>query len=72
MQAPAAGALPEQETVMTDLHSRACETDSDDALVARLYELACGEDTGELARIDALVYERLLQAYGDDDQAAAA
>ena len=57
---------------MTDLHSRANEADSDDVLVARLYELTCGEDTGELARIDALVYERLLQAYGDDGQAAAA
>lgn len=57
---------------MTDLHAPANDTDSDDALVARLYELAGSDDSGELARIDAMVYERLLQAYGGDDQAAAA
>lgn len=56
---------------MSDLHSPS-EADSDDALVARLYELARGDDSGELARIDAMVYERLLQAYGDDDRASAA
>ncbi|MGH8085412.1 MAG: hypothetical protein ACREPV_09065 [Lysobacter sp.] len=57
---------------MTDLHSPANEVDSDDALVARLYELAGSDDSSELARIDAMVYERLLQAYGDDGQASAA
>ncbi len=56
---------------MTDLHAPN-EADSDDALVARLYELARGDDNGELARIDAMVYERLLQAYADDDQPSAA
>ncbi|MGY1424591.1 hypothetical protein [Lysobacter sp. A289] len=42
---------------------------SDDALVARLYELGDNDDSGELTRIDALVYERLLQTYGHDDEA---
>ncbi|MGY0619375.1 hypothetical protein [Lysobacter sp. A378] len=44
---------------------------SDDALVARLYELGDNDDSGELARIDALVYERLLQTYGNDGEAIA-
>ncbi|MGY0556734.1 hypothetical protein [Lysobacter sp. A421] len=42
---------------------------SDDALVARLYELGDNDDSDELARIDALVYERLLQTYGDEVEA---
>lgn len=57
---------------MTDLHAPANEVDSDDALVARLYELAGSDNNSELARIDAMVYERLLQAYGDDGQASPA
>ena len=61
-----------QEIAMTDLQVPASEVDSDDALVARLYELAGSDDRGELARIDAMVYQRLLQAYGDDDQTPAA
>jgi len=55
---------------MTDLHPPG-EAESDDALVARLYELVGSNDSGELARIDAIVHERLLQAYGDDHQALA-
>lgn len=47
------------------------DASSDDALVARLYELGENEDSGELARIDALVYERLLQAYDHDSEAVA-
>lgn len=57
---------------MTDLHSTPNDTDSDDALVARLYDLARSDDNGELDRIGALVYERLLRAYGEDEQASAA
>ncbi len=51
---------------MTDPHSESNDTASDDALVARLYDLARNDDNGELARIDAIVYERLLKAYSDD------
>lgn len=54
---------------MTELDSKPTDSESDDALVARLYELAAANDSAELARIDALVYERLLQAYGDDEPA---
>ena len=39
---------------------------SDDALMSRLYELArSGRQTTETAQIDAEVYSRLLQTYGD-------
>lgn len=40
---------------------------SDDALMSRLYELARNgkQDSVETAQIDAEVYNRLLQAYGD-------
>lgn len=39
---------------------------SDDALMARLYDLArSGRQTVETAQIDAEVYARLLQAYGE-------
>lgn len=49
------------------------ESFSDDVLVERLYDLAsqlvCGKaqvDRDELARVDALVYRRLTQAYSKD------
>ncbi len=52
---------------MTDPYSAPNDPASDDALVARLYDLARTDDSnGELARIDAIVYERLLKAYSDD------
>ncbi|MGY0798744.1 hypothetical protein ACW7G0_06810 [Lysobacter sp. A286] len=54
--------------VLSPATSAAC---SDDALVARLYELGDNDDSGELARVDALVYERLLQTYGNDGEATA-
>lgn len=56
---------------MADQQSTATDADSDDALISRLYELAGNDSDGELARIDAMVYERLLQAYGDDSGTAA-
>ncbi|HEX5756797.1 MAG TPA: hypothetical protein VFY12_10655 [Arenimonas sp.] len=57
---------------MADQQPITNDTESDDALISRLYELAGNDDSGELARIDAMVYERLLQAYGDDSETAAA
>ncbi len=39
---------------------------SDDSAVNRLFEItANGEDTQELAQLDALVYQRLTQAYDE-------
>ena len=57
---------------MADQQPITNDAESDDALISRLYELAGNDDSGELARIDAMVYERLLQAYGDDSETAAA
>ena len=57
---------------MSDSGTISNDTDSDEALVARLYDLTRTDDQAERARIDAMVYERLLQAYGDDDQTPAA
>lgn len=58
---------------MADTSPMSAESFSDDALVARLYELAAelvrgsGEiDREELARIDSVVYRRLEQAYSRD------
>lgn len=54
------------------------QSPSDDALIARLYELACARERGcssaereELAKIDAIVYRRLTRAYGADPADAA-
>ena len=46
---------------------------SNDALMARLYDLARNgrQDSVETAQIDAEVYNRLLQAYGDAEPATA-
>ena len=55
---------------MSDSGTISNDTDSDAALVARLYDLTRTDDQAERARIDAMVYERLLQAYGCDEQAA--
>ena len=55
---------------MNDSGTISNDTDSDEALVARLYDLTRTDDQAERARIDAVVYERLLQAYGCDEQAA--
>ena len=45
---------------------------SDDALMARLYELARTgrQESVETAQLDAEVYNRLLQAYGDAEPQA--
>ena len=42
--------------------------DSNDDLVARLYELTqdAAPDCTELETLDAIVYQRLLETYGDD------
>lgn len=50
---------------MAEIHSLTTDSISDDALMQRLFELACSgrDDRGELARIDALVYSRLARAY---------
>lgn len=50
-------------------HSSPCTGDgNDDQLVARLYELTRNSDAddAELESLDAIVYQRLLQTYGDD------
>ena len=54
-------------------HNTSVDSFSDDALVTRLYELASQltrgsklVDRDELARIDAVVYRRLEQAYSKD------
>lgn len=58
---------------MADCDPASSQAASDDALVARLYELASARSHGcpsvdreELARIDAIVYRRLARAYGAD------
>ena len=58
---------------MPEPHNPSVESFSDDALVARLYELASQltlgsklVDRDELARIDAVVYRRLQQTYSKD------
>lgn len=42
---------------------------SDDALVHRLFDLTCNgqSERGELSRVDALVYARLLETYGESE-----
>lgn len=53
---------------MSVLQSLAIESFSDDALVERLYQLATADDQqedGELRSLDAAVYGRLSQAYGE-------
>ena len=48
------------------LHHLTLDHLSDDALMSRLYELArTDRNTVETAQIDAEVYSRLLQTYGD-------
>ena len=54
---------------MTDTNS--VSNESDEALVERLYELTRHDDQAERARVDAMVYQRLLRAYGEDQQASA-
>ena len=46
---------------------------NDHLLVSRLYELTSegGHDNPELERLDAIVYQRLLETYGDDSTAPA-
>lgn len=58
---------------MAEPHPHSVESFSDDALIARLYELASQRTLGskqvdgdELARIDAVVYRRLEQTYSKD------
>lgn len=58
---------------MAEPHTPSVESFSDDALIARLYELASQRTLGsqpvdgdELARIDAVVYRRLQQTYSKD------
>jgi len=58
---------------MIEPHDTSVDSYSDDALVTRLYELASQltrgsklVDRDELARIDAVVYRRLEQAYSKD------
>ncbi|HSM12387.1 MAG TPA: hypothetical protein VK827_12595 [Lysobacter sp.] len=58
---------------MTEPPNTSVDSFSDDALVARLYELASQlargshlVDRDELARIDSVVYRRLEQAYSKD------
>lgn len=47
---------------------------SDDALMTRLYELARNgrQDSVETAQLDAEVYNRLIQAYGEAEPASRA
>lgn len=46
----------------------ACADDDEGDLVARLYELSqdSAADDAELESLDAIVYQRLLQTYGDE------
>lgn len=50
-----------------NVHHLTLDHVSDDALMTRLFELARNgkQDSIETAQIDAEVYNRLLQAYGD-------
>jgi len=49
-----------------NVHHLTLDHVSDDALMTRLYELARnGRHSVETAQIDAEVYARLMQAYGD-------
>ncbi|KIQ96483.1 hypothetical protein [Lysobacter sp. A03] len=45
-----------------------CADDDEGDLVARLYELSqdSAADDAELEALDAIVYQRLLQTYGDE------
>ena len=54
------------------LHHLTLDHLSDDALMSRLYELArTDRHTVETAQIDAEVYSRLLQTYGDAEPVTA-
>ncbi|MBU8978091.1 MULTISPECIES: hypothetical protein [unclassified Lysobacter] len=49
-----------------NVHHLTLDHVSDDALMTRLYELArAGRQTVETAQIDAEVYARLMQTYGE-------
>lgn len=49
-----------------NVHHLTLDNVSDDALMTRLYELARnGRQSVETAQVDAEVYSRLLQAYGE-------
>ncbi|MEO6169888.1 MAG: hypothetical protein ABIO84_02960 [Lysobacter sp.] len=49
-------------------HCASNAVDNNDHLVARLYELTrvAAPDSAELETLDAIVYQRLLETYGDD------
>ena len=55
------------------VHNLTLDNVSDDALMSRLFELAqTGDDaSAELEQLDAAVYARLMQAYGDTAEVAA-
>ncbi len=49
------------------VHNLTLDNVSDDALMSRLFELAQSGDAGsaELEQLDAAIYNRLLEAYGE-------
>lgn len=53
---------------MSNHQTATTDSVSDHLLVSRLYELTCegGRDNPELESLDAIVYQRLLETYGDD------
>ncbi|MFC3551743.1 hypothetical protein ACFOLC_12060 [Lysobacter cavernae] len=52
------------------LHNLTLDNVSDDALMARMYELARGGDHGtvESMQLDAAIYARLAETYGEASQ----
>ncbi|HEU4773382.1 MAG TPA: hypothetical protein VFS82_02500 [Lysobacter sp.] len=57
---------------MTNHQTGTSDNVSDHLLVSRLYELAReGGDNPELENLDAMLYQRLLETYGDDSTAPA-
>ena len=51
---------------MNVLQKHPIESASDEELVERLYDIACeGADNDELDRLDAVIYGRLVTAYGE-------